>query len=401
MLGKQQGKYIVSGISTFDRLNEIGYVNAWSSSKTKETQGMQREPVKNHYIKLAKSLDDGTSKTWLPTPIVLSTEKPLKLISENSKTKFLVSGKENIEISILDSDIQNQIQHDKLVRLSVPLKSLSIVDGQHRIKAIEYLIIDKNKEKYRHIELPYIIMFPQSKLEEIVTFIDLNSKGKRVKTDLANQLLLDINKHDGSYISTDADIKKMISTKVANLLNEDIDSSWYKTIAIGSQINDYMVSSTTWVSSLRTLYSIPSVKSKYEHLSRDVDEMAGLLKSLVDKYWKVLYRLEPSLFPEGMADKKRLVIQKTVGTSIMNQVFIGILDKFITDPIQHISEEKLFDFLNEYLEKEEYLTTDFWESSDKRLGIMGGRASSHSSEKGFKELSQEILSSITDNYYAE
>lgn len=398
LISKQSNRYIITGISNFDELFDASYINHWDITKPLNKQGLQRKPVPNHYRKLATALSDSKLRTWIPTPIVLSSGFPLKEKRDSFKNIVGFDTNDQISIELLGSDIMTKNQ---LVSIKFVPNSFSVIDGQHRLKALEYLIVDKGLSGYKHYNLPFIIMFPTDKIDEIVTFIDLNSKGKKVKTDLANQLRLEIDKEDKHYIQSNTETKKMISTKVSNMLNQEIDSIWYNIISMGNGVEGGLVSSTSWVSSLSQIYSVPSVKAKYESTNKNIDIMSSSLLNILNKYWETLRELSPNLFANDISKKEKYLIQKTAGVSIMNQVLIGILNGFITKPIDKISKSEIKVFLRDNFDCNEYLSEDFWRSSDKKSGVVGGRASESSSESAFKKLSDEILEDISDKFYSE
>lgn len=197
-------------ISELEKYSVVKHYNA-----TNETD-YQRPPMPAHYRKIAKYFMT-ESKPILPSAIIAAM------------------GKDDYEYDGTNLIIKNKIR---------------IVDGQHRIEGMKCLkegysknSIDRYKELNETFDLPVIIMVIEdpNDLIEIDAFINLNSKGKKVRTDLAVALKNKKTKSamdNSECCEVDDDIKLAISMEVSNKLNGNPTSKWYGLIIQADEVGN-------------------------------------------------------------------------------------------------------------------------------------------------------------------
>ena len=187
---------------------------AISSYDSEKETGYQRPPVEAHYKKIARYLADSDSDQILPMSIIAAATK------------------------------QDITYENHILTISGRLR---IVDGQHRIKAIEYLRDTKEakyQDKYKELsacyEFPIILLMAEEidSALEIDTFININSKGKRINTNLAKELRekkmqAELGKHE---VLLTADSYDNLATQAAKLLAHDAASMWYDRIQMGDEL---------------------------------------------------------------------------------------------------------------------------------------------------------------------
>ena len=151
-----------------------------------DTDGYQRQPNPLHYNKIKNAALGDQSRFRLPTSIILGGDKPVieKLLSKDE------DGIWHIELP----------ENEKIFR---------IVDGQHRVYGLREAA--KKTEGYNNYELNAVVLLTpeDQKSIELEVFTDINSKSKRINTDLAELAKFDyqikekkipkggINKHIG------------------------------------------------------------------------------------------------------------------------------------------------------------------------------------------------------------
>ena len=73
-----------------------------------------------------------------------------------------------------------------------------IVDGQHRLRALERLAAEEGAyERWRHYPIPFVCVVGANELQEMEQFYVVNSTAKSVKTDLALDLLRELQSQIG------------------------------------------------------------------------------------------------------------------------------------------------------------------------------------------------------------
>lgn len=137
--------------------------------KPDEDRGYQREPEQKRVQELTKALREGDVD--LPTAILLSLRVEYQEVIEESKDGNLILK--------LDPTKANG-EH-----------ALYVVDGQHRVKALEKAIEGKDDKslQLRDVRLPFVCMVGASEYQELNQFHIINSKARPVSTDLSWKLL--------------------------------------------------------------------------------------------------------------------------------------------------------------------------------------------------------------------
>jgi DGQHR domain-containing protein len=169
-------------ISQADRVLYLGRMTAadllgtcvtteWDPAKgwDLEQQGYQRTPVPKHYMAIGRFLAS-EKHPLMPTAALLSARE-----SQYGQLKFVEAvGGESYEFG----------------HLVVPEgRLLYIVDYQHRWRGFRHAIDDLGAKKLGDYVVPVVIMRDVPTYEEIMQFYLINSKQRRVDTDLALALL--------------------------------------------------------------------------------------------------------------------------------------------------------------------------------------------------------------------
>lgn len=323
-------------ISNYDSVKETGY---------------QRPPVESHYKKIAGYLADAGSGQILPMAIIAAA------------TQKDISYQENV--------------------LSIKGR-LRIVDGQHRIKAIEYLRDTENsryKDKYKelasHYEFPVILLISDEidSALEIDTFININSKGKRVSINLAKELRekkmqADLEKHD---VELTRDSYENLATQAVKRLAHDTDSMWHDRIQMGDELGlQKPVSIGTFARSLKKITMRVAdrvVAGKKVISEEEAEKTADLTRGAVEELWKTVRKRWPECFEEP----KRYNLLRGFGVSVIHRLFDScIREKQFSDPEEMLEDaQKTF---AKCLDKTD-VEAEEW--------IIGGTFTGFSSEQGY------------------
>ena len=345
----KQGCYTmyIFKLSTEELLSNYTISNYDSAKET----GYQRPPVESHYKKIARYLADANSEQILPMSIIAAaTQKDISY--------------QNNELTIIGK--------------------LRIVDGQHRIKAIEYLRDARDsryKNKYEelvdHYEFPVILLISDEidSTLEIDTFININSKGKRVSTNLAKELRekkmqTDLEKHKDVLTK---ESYENLATQVVKLLAHDTNSMWYDRIQMGDELGlRKPVSIGTFARSLKkiTMQVTDKVVAGEKILSEETaGKTADLTKDAVEQLWKVVQGRWSECFDEP----KQYNLLRGLGVSVIHRLFEScIREKQFSDPKEMLEDAQ--ETFVRYLSKTD-VEAEEW--------MVGGRFTGYSSEQGY------------------
>lgn len=328
----------------------------------------QRPPVPSHYRKIAQYFINDNNPI-LPSAIIAA-------ISE-SKVKY---DEAKAEIMLLDK--------------------LRIVDGQHRIEGIKALknFSTNGARKYEDVKmsfgLPVIIMEikPADEIVEIDAFINLNSKGKRVKTDLAEALKAKkiSMKNKGDLISKpDADSIAALSMDIVRRIGNKKECFWKNIIIMPDENGNR---NKQPISSLAFQRAIKPIVSKYL-MQRDTngltqEDVENEIISIIEYAWNcVTERWKECFSADGKYDE-RYNICKGIGVvplfNILAEKGMSVNDEINADCVKKYKE---------LLEKSEVKSSDWY---------IGGTFSGLSSQSGFKRIERFILGEISrDELYGD
>ncbi len=292
----------------------------------------------------------------------------------------------NEDNPILPPTILSAINEDKCEYIDGYLKikdRLRLVDGQHRIEGFKYLQ-KVNYERYKELEnmeIPVTVLSisENDELYEINTFIDINSKGKKVSTDLAIRLRDSLRDKIKMYKSK-KDLIESITTKTALMLNnKDNLSLWYDSIKVSPEIKGKIISINAFCQSL-----IPIVENFLENRDISIEDVDNeMLNSLVQEtseivnfIWDVIEIKWEDCFSKYVPKfKKEYNLQKGTGAYSIHLLMSECIDSSEGD----INKAK--DQFEKIINVSEISSSDW---------ITGGTFSGFSSKSGFKQIVSRI-----------
>jgi len=343
----RQGDFLMySLVLSVDELVNNTYVDFFSSEDP-DNDGYQRPLIPNHYRKFAKYLQSGN-------PILASS---------------ILTAADNEQLNLNGKSLQINGR-------------LRIVDGQHRIAGFRYLrdhdIYSYNRIKYYEIPVTIMVISPQTKIHEINTFIDINSKGKRVSTDLAIRLREKIRNHGQGFYDNKNEVIEQVATDITIILNSTKNSVWFDAIKIGPDQNGRIISINAFNKSLSDLISFYWEKG-YLSNQKDVNFYTDYLCELLIECWEIIQSRWPSCFklyntPRFNSDYN---IQKGIGVNSLHIV----LTKIIRDHDKKSQKEILYEF--ESIIRSTKVSDSDW--------ITGGRFMGYNSKAGFNKIAEYIL----------
>ena len=362
----QQGKTLYIGKMTGKQILEKCITTEWDPALGWDLnrQGYQRAPNEKHYSRIASFLRN-EGDPLLPTSALFAARED--------------------EYGTLDYSPYDDSRPDIGILRIPEVRLLFIVDYQHRWRGIKHAVEKFNKNSLLDFQVPVIIMADVSRYEEIRQFYLINSKQKRVDTDLGLALL--------QTMSTQADEKEL-----ANFVgpgNKYRIRATRLTFAIASQttgpwggkiLDPNMVVTGNQVVSIKSF--VDSLKPILVRTSPICQKKDNELIGIILDYWSGIEKLMPRAF----TNPRDYSLQRAVGVFVMNRI-AGRKVFQICSKQNDFSSSNIERIMNEAKEKlqsmpseQRYLDDDFWK--------IGGFAKAYSSSSGQNDLADRITSLI-------
>jgi DGQHR domain-containing protein len=339
-------------------------IHKWES-RQKDEPGYQRFPNQGRIEKLKKYIQVETQSPIFPTTLLVNARSPVNFKSKSS-----------------DDDI-GELEIDQ---------KLYIIDGQHRIEAFKDMMQNESlRSKYGYMELPIVILSNFKYIEEVEHFFIINSKQKKIKTDLAQRIFLELGKDDiNTKLVPDKDKWQMVGVKVVDSLNNDPSSIWYQQIILPDDASDVrrekLVSQNSFTKSLKPFFTGSTKRWDFPAEGDSTgQEILKELTEVLESYWRMI----KGIYPESFTEKKKSILFKTVGVFSLHL----ILAEYMSKHPQIGLEELISDLkeLFEYARDENKFTPEFWQSGNKEAREKGMNAGAYSSSAGHNRIAMAIL----------
>ncbi|KRF01080.1 hypothetical protein ASG89_26085 [Paenibacillus sp. Soil766] len=324
------------------------------NSEEENSRGYQRPLLPSHFRKITKYLQG--SGAILP-PAILTASEPGNI--EYNQNRLGIIGK------------------------------LRVVDGQHRIAAFKQLReIDEFKySEIKHYEIPVIIMIiPEEKqIHEINTFININSKGKKVSTDLAIRLREQIrDKGENNFYFNKVEVIEDIATKITKSINSNENSVWYNAIKVGPDQSGRIISINAFNKSLFDLLSLFWENKK---LSNEIEakHYTEFFQQLLVECWDSVMSKWPGCFNFKNEEKYNSYynIQKGIGVNSLHIILTRIIrSKYQECPTLELLKTAV---VNDFIKilKKTIVTDEDW--------MIGGEFMGFASRAGFNQVAERIM----------
>lgn len=322
---------------------KISYYN------TQTKTGYQRPPQQAHYRKIAQFLAEDADNNILPMSIIAAINR--------------VDVKKNGNVLSINDCVR-------------------VVDGQHRIKGIEYLRDSSKKmlnvkfyELIKSYNFPVILLVvnEDDSLDEIDTFININSKGKRVSINLAKELKWKKTRDSliENPIEINSELKEVISTEITQRLEKDKSSFWYHNITMADEVgNTKPISIGAFSKSLDKIvnYFINKYYAEKKYLTKvEYNKISEIITELIIKTWEATMSIWPKCFEDRTYN-----IYKGIGVSSLHRLLVGCLENETSD-IENIVDDAICIYMK-YI-KNSNVNYEYWK--------IGGKFTGLSSEQGY------------------
>lgn len=221
-------------------------------------------------------------------------------------------------LSVRES-VQFRSKDGKYGTLSIPDSSvLYEVDGQHRIGGLREAV--RKEDIHSDFALPVIIICPAKlgkkeaanpRFCEAKQFVVINRTQKTVRSDLSDRFIARLTPEQREELGVLGAVETLERTQaavqIADKLNHIAGSSWQDKIKLPGKRGGG-VSQRAFTNSLEPVLKDPILRTL------GIDELVDAL----DQYWAAWRKLCPRAFDEP----EQHVIQKTIGVSVLHELFI-------------------------------------------------------------------------------
>ena len=296
---------------TFGQLRKYVDVDRWSPDNPK---GYQRPPVDRRLREVARYMLE--EQGILPTSILLSTRPK----NDDSGLDFHPEEGGSGSVTWGTLSIPDNVK-------------LWIVDGQHRYFGIERAYERTGAMGLESYPFPVCIMDKVEWYLEMVHFNIINTRQKKMPTDIVDRHLLMRQQTEGIKMMTSGkrgakEYQQATATRIVDLLNEE-EGPWYHQIAVpGVPGRDQgLVRQHAMVASLD-----PVMRDNW--IRGQVNKPEGVVKVL-SNYWEALQEIWPHAFESP--DEYR--VQATVGIYSLHMVLPVLIQKCLAE--RDLSKDKM------------------------------------------------------------
>ena len=260
-----------------------------------KSTGYQRNPTESRVTQLAREIE--RRSVDLPTSILLN----LRDVNEDD-----VLEKNDADSYFLRLDPDKASDEHRLY----------VVDGQHRIRALEKAINDY-EANIGNIKLPFVCMIGANEMSEMEQFHVVNSNAKSVPTDLAFNLMKERAQHNPEFAEWIEQRGRKWEIAAQNLTERLATSSstWKDLIRLPNMPKGgTTVPSASFVRSLKPLLTQTALFQGIKSPERQAQ--------VIDAYWRAIRRV----LPEAFESPSQHNIQKGVGVQVLHAIFPVVLD---------------------------------------------------------------------------
>lgn len=331
---KQNSQKFISFNIDFESLNKISKVLVYE----KDPGGYQRQPNNIHINKIKKYILENED-FLLPTSIILGVD--------NKQITDYIDKSDNLIVS------------------EIPEGTFRIVDGQHRIKGIAKAIDESTPERQKVLNaftfnVICVLTDESTRSTELEIFVDINSKGKKVSTDLAELAKYNYQIIEKKVSNNFNSIAEHIAMKVARELRENVpEGVWHYAIKfdIHSRLNIGIIGVSSFRKSITRSIQLllekdhaKIIEFSGQELINECDEIAKTYTDFYAKCWnnvvhdkwskcfkkkQVLDEFENFVTIEY---SKEHYIQKPLGVKSINKIIEEIISENPKSDLDQIRE---------------------------------------------------------------
>lgn len=273
-------------------------------------------------------------------------------------------------------------------------KKLFLVDGQHRIKGLEYCIEkSKNDPDYQRgikkFPLPVVIMSGLDNIDEMMQFKIINDTQKKIRTDLVNSILAQISREDEGEELDKGEVERVVLAETTKIVSDKQDSPWKDIILMPNQPKITkkqkrenpslehvgIVKATSFQSSIKPVYRFLRDQEQLE--SDNPQEQSSQIAGIIIEFWKAIEEMNNNT--DMFSNPGDYVIQKTPGIFSLHIILKKLLPKMFWER----EEWKKDNFISRLEKCGDLYSPSYWDKKGDGAAVFG-------SMKGFKELADRL-----------
>lgn len=359
----QSGHTLYLTVMTAEQILSSCFTTEWDPAVGWDdliNQGYQRQPVAKHSNAIGDFLARDPTP-FMPTSALLSARK-----SEYGSLGFVR----------LPSTPSTLVEFGEV---EIPAgRQFFIVDYQHRWRGIRHAIEELGATHLSEFTIPAIIVEDMDRVEEILQFYLINSKQKRIDTDLALALLQTLapqtDEREMFNLVGPGNRFRIRATRLTFALAARKSGVWVARIGQPHDLPqpEAVISLKSFVDSLSPLMSRWNPCSK-------LDDNA-LIDALLD-FWEGVRRVIPNAFQ----NPRNYQIQRTVGTFALHIVFArAVYPRCVgTGDTSAAAVESILKSAHQ-----KCLNESFWST--------GGEATIYVGSSGYREVAKKIIQATLD-----
>jgi len=321
--------------------------------KEQNPEGYQRNPDSLRYKNFAnyiKGQVNSGKSVMIPTSILISSRKKLNLKPEpDGQLVSAVFGPDDF---------------------------LYVVDGQHRTEGFKYALTVLGLTQVEDFELPFVLIECMQRRDEIEQFLSINTTMKKVKVDLANQLIINL---DGKV--PDKQKHAILATKISNLLAEGVyPSPWRGKLKPANSIGAKAKGIVYWNTVLSFHNSLKPIVGAQVISGLNEERVAEQL----GKFWSAVAELMPEAFSSSY---KKYLITKNNGFVSLHRVFLPVYSYLRYN--KEVKNPQVGDYRAVLASAADgALNSEFWIRGGEGAAQFGGGFS------GFSRLAEQIIDDL-------
>lgn len=255
-----------------------------------------------------------------------------------------------------------------------------VVDGQHRTNGFKMAIEEYGLNHLLKYELPVVIFENTDIRNEVKQFLLINNNMKKVRTDLARELIIKLSR-EGEYEISDAERDPIKATNITKMLANDLDSPWKGKLSGPGDAKDakYVNTQLSFANSIKPILGAnPTVKR----------QIAADLAAELAKYWQAWEKVVPETF----TDHKSYLMTKNNGFVTLNRVFADVYSHL--RHIKGLNKPTVKDYMEVIQKAGDAADSSFWSREDE---TGDGASSFGGGYGGFSNLAEHILDTMREN----
>jgi len=269
-----------------------------------------------------------------------------------------------------------------------------MVDGQHRRAGLAYAI-DKSssdpdhQKSIKNFVMPVIIISGLDKVDEMKQFKIINDTQKKIRTDLVNAILTQIERTLGEQEIPDPEKWKVVCQDTTHRLNSDADSPWKDLVILPGEApitqaqrkqnpgleHAKIIKSTSFTTSLKPIYYLLTGFGLLK--GKTLEEHSQHIAEIAKEYWNALKELNNG--NDIFQNPGDYVLQKTPGMFSLHMLLKKLLPRMFAAHEEWNKEN----FISRLKNAPDTHNPEFWDKT-------GDGAARFGSMKGFAELSDTL-----------